>query len=197
MVASIITLMLMTKSSEAPKVHRNPNLIIALLILILVVAAALLSAPQKKSSQKASNSDEYKVAKNLSIKELGVKLDVTQPLKNMTYTVSTVPAYKNIPSQTIVRLQSKDYSDLVNKCVNNTSNTPQYFSGLIKEDVKAGTKPGNKVLKQFPTFYIEGLPYAIPSDKVCKGKQLRAQVDSLNKKLNQHLEYSFKSAQLL
>lgn len=180
---------------RSSSVHKNPNLLIALCIVILVVIAAVISSPT--ITIKKSASDPNKVVKNIEVKELGLKVGLTQPIKDLTYKSEVKSSPPGAPERTMVALSQKNYTDLLNKCVGITNNTVQVISTLVKIDGQGDKKSGARILKQLPNYYIVNQTSSLPPENTCKDAKIRTQLKDLNTTLNKHIENRFGSATLL
>jgi hypothetical protein len=180
---------------RSTSVHKNPNILIALCIVILVVIAALLSSPA--ITNKKRSSDPNKIVKNLEVKELGLKVGLTEPIKDLTYKSEVKSSPPGAPERTMIALSQKNYTDLVNKCVGITNNTVQVISTLVKIDGQGDKKSGARILQQFPSYYIVNQASSLPPENACKDMRTRTQLKDLSTVLNKHIENAFGSAKLL
>jgi hypothetical protein len=190
MVNALITLMLMNRSEH---LHRNPNLIIAVVILLVTVVAAVFASPAI-NNRKAGNQD--KIVKKMAVKELGVEMSLTDPLKNLKYEAQNRPLGPGAPQRQMAIFSVKEYTDLANKCTGVATNS-QVFTTLVKVNGQANKQSGSSVARQLKDYYLVRLNASLPDTDTCKQSKTRPQLEALHKKLNAQFDNALKSAKVL
>lgn len=184
MAIRLITLMLM---KSLLWVHKNPNFVVACLIIIFVVVFVAFTNTSQKHEPGG---------KTISIKQLGIKVDLPVSLKQLSYASANKTFAPTEPTKPVVTINIQNFTELANQCTGLT-NKSYIFKTLVKLDGQAGKKSGVKLAKQLKNYYVLSLDSGLPTNDACSKSKLHPQLKSLYNKLNGQLDTALRSSKPL
>ena len=174
---------------------KNAFIAIAVLVTSLVAWFAINKLMDTNVPSNKGQSAEPTSSNDFTFQELGVKIPLPNELEGLQYEALTPPGGQE--SIKLVRVYTKKYTELINRCFGASSNTIQAFATLTRTtgshnpDSPSG---GIKILKQFDGFYISDLGPSLPNDVVCRQKEDSDKAREATASLSRSLSAAFKEA---